>query len=41
MRDPTQFLAKPDLAGEILDRILDYNIQLVERLLDMIGAQIQ
>jgi uroporphyrinogen decarboxylase len=45
LRGPASFLAdllaEPDLAGEILDRILDYNIQLVERFLDTIGTQIQ
>jgi uroporphyrinogen decarboxylase len=44
MRGPAQFLtdllAEPDLAGEILDCILDYNIQLIERFLDAVGSQI-
>ena len=44
VRGPTQFLtdllAEPDLAGEIMDHILDYNIQLVERFLDAVGSQI-
>ena len=45
IRGPAQFLgdllAEADMAGEILDRVLDYNIALVERFLDAVGATIE
>ncbi len=45
VRGPAQFLtdllAEPEFAAEILDRILDYNIQLVETFLDRVGDKIQ
>ncbi len=45
IRGPARFLgdllAEPDLASEILDRILDYNIALVERFLEAVGPTIE
>lgn len=45
LRGPAQFLmdllAEPSLAAVILDHILEYNVSLVERYLDAIGAYIQ
>ncbi len=44
VRGPAQFLAdllaEPELAGAILDRILDYNIELVKRFLAAVGDKI-
>jgi uroporphyrinogen decarboxylase len=45
VRGPAQFLmdllAEPEFAAEILDRILAYNIQLVESFLNRVGDKIQ
>lgn len=45
LRGPAQFLydllAEPDLAGEILDRVLDYNVALVDRFLEAVGSVIE
>ncbi len=42
---PAQFLmdliGEPELAADILDRVLDYNIKLAERFLDKVGDKIQ